>query len=190
MQECRGRPGCEQIGPVEWNWLLGINLGGVFLGVRTVAGRMKSRGRGHIVNTSSILGLFPKAYHAPYTAAKFAVVGFSEALRAELAPHGVGVTIFMPGLVRTAQSANARAPEEVANSAVADAIAKPKGIEPEAVSDIVIGAILENRLYAITHPEYLPVVENRMKRLIEAFQSAPATGEDILFLAHDSLNLS
>ncbi len=185
---------CEEVGLTEWNWLLGINLGGVFLGVRTVAGRMKARGQGHIINTSSILGLFPKANHAPYIAAKFAVVGFTEALRAELAPYCVGVTVLLPGLVRTAQSANARAPHHAASPAPAlpPAVAKPPGIEPDAVGDIIVDAILENRLYAITHPEYLPVVENRMERLIAAFRSspAPATAEEIMFLGHDSLNLS
>lgn len=182
----------EEVGPAEWNWLLGINLGGVFLGVRTVVAGMKARGRGHIINTSSILGLFPKANHAPYIAAKFAVVGFSEALRAELAPHGVGVTILMPGLVRTAQNANARAPQPTANATVAAAMERPTGIEPVTVGDIVVEAVLENRLYAVTHPDYLPVVEDRMERLIRAFRSspAPATGEDINFLGHDSLSLS
>ncbi|MDX3909574.1 MAG: SDR family oxidoreductase [Sphingobium sp.] len=182
----------EEVGLAEWNWLLGINLGGVFLGVRTVAAGMKARGRGHIVNTSSILGLFPKANNAPYTAAKFAVVGFSEALRAEMAPHGVGVTILMPGLVRTAQNANSRPPQLVAGATTAAAVERPTGIEPDRVGDIVVEAVLKNRLYAITHPDYLPVVEDRMGRLIEAFRSSPApvTGEDISFLGHDSLGLS
>ena len=181
----------EDVAPADWDWIIGINLGGAFLGVRALAGRMKARGRGHILNTSSILGLFPKAEHAAYVAAKFAVVGFSEALRAELAPHGVGVTVLMPGLVRTAQSANVRASQKAA-SPTDQTRPKPTGIEPGAIGDLVVESVLRNRLYAISHAEYLPVVEDRLQRLLDAFRSASAKdeSEDIFYLGSDSLKLA
>lgn len=181
----------EDIAPADWNRIIDINLGGVFLGVRALAGRMKRRGQGHIVNTSSILGLFPRADTAAYVASKFAVVGFSEALRAELAPYGVGVTILMPGLVRTEQSANARASQKAA-SPTDRARPKPRGMGPDAIGALVVEAILRNRLYAISHAEYLPVVENRLQRLLDAFHSASARGEseDIFYLGGDSLSLA
>ena len=183
-----GPAATDEIAPADWQWLLDINLGGVFLGVRAAVGRMKARGHGHIVNTSSILGLFPKAHHAAYIAAKFAVVGLSEALRAELAPHGIGVTVLLPGLVRTAQSASSRA--QTAASAPDGGRPKPIGQAPKALGQVVVDAVRHNRLYAISHDEYRPVVEDRMRRLLAAFGTPPNKPEDILYLGHDSLNLS
>lgn len=62
---------------------------------------MRRRGGGRIGIVGSVGGAVPAPHLLPYTAAKYAVRGFSEALRTELAPHGITVTTLMPGLMRT-----------------------------------------------------------------------------------------
>jgi NAD(P)-dependent dehydrogenase (short-subunit alcohol dehydrogenase family) len=62
---------------------------------------MRGRGRGRIVNIASIAGLVPVPHMLPYTASKFALVGWSEGLRAELAKDGIRVTTVCPALIRT-----------------------------------------------------------------------------------------
>ncbi len=85
-----------------WRMVLEINVTGTFLGARTVLPRMLARRQwGHIVNTASTGGLMAPAGIAAYCASKFAVVGLSESLRAELAPAGIGVSVLCPGGVRS-----------------------------------------------------------------------------------------
>jgi len=62
---------------------------------------MRERGRGHIVNVASIGGVVGVPHLAPYSASKFAQVGLTQALRAELAAEGVNVTSIVPGLTIT-----------------------------------------------------------------------------------------
>ncbi|HVY85897.1 MAG TPA: SDR family NAD(P)-dependent oxidoreductase [Caulobacterales bacterium] len=86
-----------------WDWVLGINLGGVVNGVQTFLPRMLARkAAGYIVNTASGAGLVGAG--APgvlYTTSKFAVVGMSETLRADLKAHSIGVSVLCPGPVAT-----------------------------------------------------------------------------------------
>lgn len=78
-----------------------VNVHGVINGTKAVAPGMADRGRGHIVNVASAVGRVAVANGATYSASKFAVVGFSEALRAELAPQGIDVTVVLPTVVQT-----------------------------------------------------------------------------------------
>jgi len=85
-----------------WDFSIGINLNGVINGVQTFLPRMIERGLGgHIVNTASGAGLVTGGSGVLYHTAKFAVVGMSEALRNELAPTGISVSVLCPGPVAT-----------------------------------------------------------------------------------------
>jgi NAD(P)-dependent dehydrogenase (short-subunit alcohol dehydrogenase family) len=91
----------------EWERTFGIDWGGVYLCTRTFLPLLLAAEEGHIVNTSSINGLWasigPNTPHTSYSAAKFAVRGFSEALIADLrvnAPH-IRVSVVMPGHIGT-----------------------------------------------------------------------------------------
>ena len=180
----------EEIALADWRHIIDVNLTSVYLGTHAVLPSMKARGQGHIVNTSSILGLFPKGHHTAYVASKFAVVGFTEALRAELAPHGIGASVLLPGLVQTAQMASAE--KRFATATVVRNIAKPAGIMPESVGKVVVHAILNNQLYALSHKEYFCIVSDRSQRIASAFENAALeeSGEDIHYLGNDSLSLS
>lgn len=85
----------------DWDWLMDVNLGGVFNGLMTFIPRLKRVGSGHIVNTSSIAGIVAGPGTGIYSATKFAIRGLSEALRYDLAPFGIGVSVLCPGTVAT-----------------------------------------------------------------------------------------
>jgi NAD(P)-dependent dehydrogenase (short-subunit alcohol dehydrogenase family) len=110
-----------------------INLLALLSGTRLALDRMVPRGRGHVVNIASAAGRVAVPGEAVYTATKHAVVGFSEALHAELRGTGVEVTTVMPSLARTELAAGMHPPrfvpmvkpEQVA-SAIVDALEKPR----------------------------------------------------------------
>ena len=81
--------------------IIDVNLHGVINGTKAVAPGMVQRGHGHIINVASAVGRVALPNGASYSASKFAVVGFTEATRAELAPHGVDVCMVLPTVVLT-----------------------------------------------------------------------------------------
>jgi NAD(P)-dependent dehydrogenase (short-subunit alcohol dehydrogenase family) len=85
----------------QWQRVVDINLWGVVHGCRVFGAHFAAQKAGHIVNTASAAGLFPAPAMSMYSTTKFAVVGFSQQLRWELALSGVGVTVVCPGVVRT-----------------------------------------------------------------------------------------
>src|SRR5262245_24172123 len=86
----------------DWDWALSVNVGGVVNGVQTFLPRMLAHGEeAHIVTTASMSGLLA-AIGGIYITTKYALVGFMETLRLELAPRGIGVSVLCPGLVNTA----------------------------------------------------------------------------------------
>jgi short-subunit dehydrogenase len=106
--------------------IIDVNVHGVINGTKAVAPGMVERGRGHIVNVASAVGRIAVADGATYSASKFAAVGFSEATRAELKPHGIDVTVVLPTVVQTELAAGvptARGVKAVSAEDVAEVIA-------------------------------------------------------------------
>jgi NADP-dependent 3-hydroxy acid dehydrogenase YdfG len=85
----------------DWNDVFDVNLRGVVHGIQAVYPIMIGQHCGHIVNTASMAGLVASPGLASYTATKHAVVGISKALRVEAERHGVQVSVFCPGVIRT-----------------------------------------------------------------------------------------
>jgi NADP-dependent 3-hydroxy acid dehydrogenase YdfG len=85
----------------EWRAMLETNVSGLFHATRAVLPYLKSQGRGHIINVSSISGQVPLAGGSGYAASKYAVTGFSESLFLEVRAHGIKVTTLFPGSVDT-----------------------------------------------------------------------------------------
>ena len=85
----------------DWDFVMGVNAKGTFLGCRAALGPMRARRSGRIINVASIAGKegFPNLAH--YSASKFAVVGFTNALAKEVAQEGITVNAICPGIVRT-----------------------------------------------------------------------------------------
>lgn len=92
----------------EFRWLIEINFLAVVALTKAFLPTLLAQPQAQIVNISSVFGIIAPAHQAAYAAAKFAVRGFSEALRHELAGGPVGVTVVHPGGVRTAIATSAR----------------------------------------------------------------------------------
>jgi NAD(P)-dependent dehydrogenase (short-subunit alcohol dehydrogenase family) len=143
----------------QWERTFNICWGGVYLGVRTFLPMLMKADEGHIVNTSSVNGFWasigPGASHTAYSAAKFAVKGFTEALISDLrlnAPH-IKCSVVMPGHIGTSIVANSRkvlngtdsdrlSEKEIAQTRVRLATA---GIDVSAMSDEEIQAMVAER---------------------------------------------
>lgn len=98
----------EQVSAEDFDWLVSINFGGVVRLTRAFLPLLRREPAAQLVNLSSVFGIIAPPGQTAYAASKFAVRGFSEALRHELDGSSVGVTVVHPGGVRTAIAANAR----------------------------------------------------------------------------------
>ena len=103
----------EQVSAEDFEWLFEINFWGVVRMTRAFLPALRASGDARVVNLSSVFGLVAPPEQAAYAASKFAVRGFSEALRHELEGSGVGVTVVHPGGVATSIAEKARIPAGV-----------------------------------------------------------------------------
>jgi NAD(P)-dependent dehydrogenase (short-subunit alcohol dehydrogenase family) len=157
--------------PDSFDRTIAINLVGVFNGLHAFVGDMRARGSGHIVNTASMNGVIAgMARYGAYAAAKHAVVGMSEALREELAPHGVGVSVLCPGPVYSNMP-------ETSRLLGSDAPAQrwpdgTVGMEPIMAGRIVLRAIELDMSHILTHPHMFPAIAMRNDAIGAAAQLA------------------
>ena len=114
----------EEIAPEDFEWLFAINFWGVVRMTRAFLPLLREADAAHITNISSIFGVIAPAGQTAYSAAKFGVRGFSNALRHELDGTGLGVTTVHPGGVSTAIAHNARMPKGASESEVAEGRAR------------------------------------------------------------------
>jgi NADP-dependent 3-hydroxy acid dehydrogenase YdfG len=100
----------EDLDYPDMDWIIDINFWGVVHGTKELLPHLIASGDGHVVNLSSLFGLLSIPGQSMYNAAKYAVRGFSEALREEmlLAGHPVGVTVVHPGGIKTAIARSSR----------------------------------------------------------------------------------
>ncbi|XVU25978.1 SDR family NAD(P)-dependent oxidoreductase [Actinoplanes sp. CA-054009] len=98
----------EQNSMADFDWLLEINLHAVVRMTKAFLPQLLARPGSHVVNVSSLFGLIAPAGQVAYVTSKFAVRGFTDALRNELEPRGVGVTVVHPGGIKTSIAASAR----------------------------------------------------------------------------------
>lgn len=154
-----GQPG--EIPLQDWRWIVDINLMGVVHGVEVFTPLIQSHGEGgHIINTGSMAGHVAPGGMGPYNATKYAVVGYSESLKADLAQHNIGVSVLCPGWVRTnihttgfGRPSGGPTLEEAKDDPQfqeMDAVIKG-GLDPDAVADWVADCVEANRLYIFTH---------------------------------------
>ncbi len=165
----------------DWDNALAVNLGGVVNGTKIIVPIIREQGEGgHVVNTSSMAGVVPLPGLAAYSTAKYAVRGFSESLRIQLAEKGIGVSCLFPGATRTAlvplpedDPENIR--EEGAPQFLKDLWdAMRCAIDPYDTGRAVVEAIRENRFYIFTNNEFLEEVKERNREMEAAFPAEPA----------------
>jgi NAD(P)-dependent dehydrogenase (short-subunit alcohol dehydrogenase family) len=184
--------GVSRAGPIErvavsdWDWVIGVNLKGAVNGIHALLPHIKAHGDGgHILNTASINGVVGTALAGPYVATKFAIVGLTEVLAAELAGSKIGVSVLCPGPVRTRMVDNGRnrparfgGPFDLASDAAnAERNARylamiAKGMPPEQVAEIVLAGIRRNQLYIFTHADRRGEVDARLDRVRGGFEGA------------------
>jgi NAD(P)-dependent dehydrogenase (short-subunit alcohol dehydrogenase family) len=163
----------------DWQWMLGVNLWGVIHGIHAFLPHLIANpDGGHVVNTASMAVFNPLPGLGAYTAAKMGVQGLSEVLALELAAEhpNVHVSILPPGPVHTNIARSLRHRPAGQNGTLADTdledgenAASLRWIEPRRAGEIVARAIRNNDLYAITHPDWWPRVNERVEMIHREF---------------------
>jgi len=163
----------------DWDFGLGVNLGGVINGLQTFLPQIRAHGEGgHVVNTASLAALVAMPPQlAIYVASKAAVLALSEALRSDLAQDNIGITVLCPGPVRSNihELAKNRPERFASNQAFRDAAdqlgrrqTSPLWMDPEEVGRLIVKAIRNNELYVITHGEWRAAVMARHAAMLAA----------------------
>jgi NAD(P)-dependent dehydrogenase (short-subunit alcohol dehydrogenase family) len=163
----------------DWHWILGVNLMGVVHGIRSFLPVMIEQDtEAHIVNTASLAGLIPSS--ALYGTTKFAVVGLSESTYLELqrGGHKPKMSVLCPGFVDTNivdsernrpaeftdQSPRQAPPDEAFRKWFSELL--KNSLSPREVGKHVLAAIRDERFYILTHPEWNPLIEQRLKDIL------------------------
>jgi len=138
----------EQVSADDFDWLMAINFDAVVRMTRAFLPLLQTSDDARIVNVSSIYGIVAPAGQTAYAASKFAVRGFSNALRHELEGSRIGVTVAHPGGVATAIARSARAPAGVdADEIERRRVAADKKLRmpPERAGEIIVRAVEQRR---------------------------------------------
>lgn len=139
--------------PVEdWAWVLDIDLMGVVRGCHQFAGTLKKQQTGHIVNVSSFAGLAGLPFVSAYGVAKAGVVALSEALRAEMSPYGVGVTVACPAFVKTGLLDSFRSTRVDTHARVTNWM-ETSGVSADQVAEKIARAVSKNTFLLLTHAQ-------------------------------------
>lgn len=158
----------EDISYSDFEWIMGINFWGVVYGTKAFLPHIKRAGEGSIVNISSVFGLIAVPAQASYNASKFAVKGFTEALRAELEIEGanIGVTCVHPGGIKTNIARSARTTERegfISAQSTKDFEKAFITTADSAAGDIIHG-ILKNQRRVLIGPDAVAI--DLMQRLL------------------------
>jgi NAD(P)-dependent dehydrogenase (short-subunit alcohol dehydrogenase family) len=173
----------------DWQWVLGVNLMGVVHGVQAFVPGMVAHGEpGHVVNTSSVLGL-SSGGGSIYSVSKHAVTRLSEGLYHDLRAAGapVGVSVLCPGMIATRiVTADRNRPAHLRNPGIEippEMLERRKvmqerflemGMPPAEVAGMVVDAIRDDRFYVLTHPGMIwPHVEARVQAILADEPPAP-----------------
>jgi NAD(P)-dependent dehydrogenase (short-subunit alcohol dehydrogenase family) len=163
----------------DWLWVMSVNLHGIVNCCRVFSARMMEQGEPSvIVNTASMAALIGQAYPglSLYTASKHACLGFSDALRAELAPHGIRVSVLCPGMVASnlGRTSARNRPERFGgpiDEPDAGAAAHLVMMPAEECGRITVRALRDERFLILTHPETRPLVEARYRSFLDDYDA-------------------
>lgn len=163
----------------DWDFGLGVNLGGVVNGLQAFLPQMIAHGRGgHVVNTSSLAAavMMPEQF-VIYAAGKAAVLNLSENMREVLAGKGIGMSVLLPAFTKskiheTGENRPAHLREDSGFAASEKILSERKieenWMEPEEVGEMVANGILNDELYIVTHGQF----RDRMRERFEAMMKA------------------
>ena len=172
----------------DWDWVLGVNLGGVINGVMTFAPRMKARALsgevtgGQIVNTASMAAFVAAGAPGIYNTAKFAVRGLTYSLRHSMYQYGIGVSAVYPGLVKSyiyasddVRPEQLKAEMKPVDSAAVERLAGVHefGMEPDVIGARIIEGVRENRAHIFTHPDHKEELEELFEEILADYRDFP-----------------
>lgn len=132
----------------DFEWVMNIDFWGMVYGTKAFLPQLRRKGAGHIVNVSSVFGLFSVPSQAAYNSAKFAIRGFTEALRHELQKTDIAVSCVHPGGIKTNIVRNARflqsvqATEREEATTGFDRLARTS---PDRAGEIIVAGIRKNK---------------------------------------------
>jgi NAD(P)-dependent dehydrogenase (short-subunit alcohol dehydrogenase family) len=184
--------GVQQFGAIErltaddWQWMLSVNVVGLVQTVDAFLPLLRATtGERRIVVTSSSSYFVPSVRLGAYITTKYAVVGYAEVLRLELADEGIGVTLLFPAgmMTRHLDSSRAARPPELGESVIMPddidvMIASREGagdtqpVSPEFAIRNFVRDLRDGRDYIVTHGDYRHDVEARQRAIMEAFDRA------------------
>ena len=186
--------GVQQFGALErltaddWRWVLGVNVAGTAQTVNTFLPSLReANGDAHVLLTASSGVFTPGVRLGAYAASKYAVVGYGEALRLELEPEGIQVSILFPAgmATRHLESSALARPSELGPSVMRpdDIEAMLESREYDATADVVdpeaavrhlVAELRDNEPYIFTHGRYRDTLVRRGRELLAAFDRIAA----------------
>jgi NAD(P)-dependent dehydrogenase (short-subunit alcohol dehydrogenase family) len=183
--------GVNNFGPIEkttygdFDWLIGVNLGGVVNGMVTFVPRMIASCKPcHITTVASLGGFTGSALAGPYSAAKAAVINLMEGYRQGLEKYGIGVSVVCPANIKSniARATQTRSAQYGETGYVEGAEAEASldsiyqhGMEPEELAANIMKGIRANALYIIPYPETKDMLAGHFARIVD---SIPAIETD------------
>jgi NAD(P)-dependent dehydrogenase (short-subunit alcohol dehydrogenase family) len=168
----------------DFDWIMGVNFGGVVNGQMSFIPKLKSHGEGgHVVNIASMAAFCAGPQAGIYTASKFAVRGMTECLRYNLAPYDIGVSLVCPGLTKSnAWDSALKRPAAFADSGFAEpdraeleqfGTAFDLGMDALELGERVLAGMRENRGLILTHPDHAEDIEDIYRDTIAALPKEP-----------------
>ena len=174
----------------DWDYSMGVNVGGVINGIVTILPRIQEHGEeGHVVSTSSTVGLFAMIGCGIYTTTKFAVTGLMESLASELEGTNIGASVLYPGATTTnlGLSSMVNRPEHLKNEGEPEfpPLSQEQGaprmpamdtstfMDPVEIGERVLRAIKRNDIFIITHPEFRNGIKCRNDAVLRAIPDEP-----------------
>ena len=147
----------------DFEWIMNINFWGVVYGTKSFLPYLRAAGEGHVINVSSVFGLHGAPGNGAYNASKFAVRGFTEALRLELEMSGGGVscTSVHPGGIKTNIARSSRISENIETFLNKDAATARDNFEqtfittPESAARTILRAVQRNKRRVLIGPDAL-----------------------------------
>ncbi|MDT7611800.1 MAG: hypothetical protein QOG96_6303 [Pseudonocardiales bacterium] len=145
----------EEMSYEDFDWIVGINFWGVVHGTKSFLPHLIASGDGHLVNISSVFGFVGVPTQSAYNATKFAVRGFTEALRQEmlLEKRRVGVSCVHPGGIRTNIARDARAPENSTSQQRANDFSRIARTTPEQAAKTILRGVERKRARILIGPD-------------------------------------
>ncbi len=187
----------------DFEWIMGINFWGVVYGTKAFLPHLHASGDGHVINVSSVFGLFAVPTQSAYNASKFAVRGFTEALRQELELSGapVSATSVHPGGIKTNIARDARLSKDIQSIPGAEKLNRDFEklfiTPPEKAAEVILAGVRRNRRRVLIGPDakfldwmvrLLPSVYQRLvmsataKQAGSQLKTLQESGDDVRFV--------